>query len=203
MPYGIEKKKLPQLPLKTSIADTDIFHVNSSAIDYKIDSTVITDYVLGPIQNLVKHSSTFITTSFTGSASLIPFDDSKPLSGEGIPFFARSTSVVSASNILLVRVLVNFSTSASNCHLIASLFSNRAPDPNTSIATATEYSTNANAITQLEIFTIISPAAYTSINFTIWGGASVASTVYFNSTSAGRVFGGNLKSFIEIYEIAP
>lgn len=137
--------------------------------------------------------------SAASGSTTMPYDDTIPQSGEGVQFMTRAITPTSAANLLSVRHAGNFNLSNTAGGGIAAMFRDSIAD---AIAVCWAGRRNVadgmyNAV--MGWFGIAGSTAATT--FKIRAGSSVAGTVYFNSDSAGRTFGGAMNSVLEVEEI--
>lgn len=138
-------------------------------------------------------------TAVGSSVTMIPFDDTIPQISEGNELMSLAITPTSATNILLIEVVlyVSNNTGVSNC---AALFQDSTANALAAVA-ASQFGV-AGGIVPL-VFQHRMVAGTTSpTTFRVRAGPSGAVTMTFNGVSAGRIFGGTYASSITITEIA-
>lgn len=138
--------------------------------------------------------------STTSGSGLIPFDDTKPQSSEGVEAITVSITPTNASNKLRIRGQINVSAATTNFFFITALFQ----DSNTNaihVSTSECNNTDTVAMGTLNFEYIMTAGTTSATTFKVRVGTSVSSTVYLNSNSSGRIFGGALAHTLTVEEI--
>ena len=134
----------------------------------------------------------------TGTTA-IPQDDTIPQITEGDQYMAASITPTSANNRLRIRALLHATHSTTTAVIIAALFQD-------STANALQVGTVQNGFAALVNSVLLEfemvAGSTNSTTFKIRIGGNQAGTLTFNGHSAGRIFGGALKSTLTIEEFA-
>ena len=143
-------------------------------------------------------------TTYFGTLTTIPLDDTIPQNTEGAEFLTASITLNSTSSKVLVRVVVNHANDNASYINGVGLFRD-------SIADALAFSwgrvpaTN-NPAPPLVIEYLDSPATTSSITYKLRGGTAGgtgAQTFQVNGGSGTRYFGGSLNTCITLLEVTP
>jgi hypothetical protein len=141
-------------------------------------------------------SAYYETGAVATGTTTIPTDDTIPQNTEGTEFMSLAYTPKSASNLLRIKVVGNFSNSASvvcNMALFQDSVANALASTLSSIV-----STNAENMTLIHYM----PAGTTSsTTFKMRAGCGGAGTLTFNGVGGGRYYGGTMASSITIEEI--
>jgi hypothetical protein len=137
-----------------------------------------------------------VNTTVTGCSTLIPYDDSIPLSNEGNEILTATITPMSSSNKILIRATVSGTTDTGGSFFTAAVFKN---SNLSAIATGNPGGYYYDNVTTLEY---LDTAETTStITYSVRAGSS-AGIFYLNGSYVGtRVYGGALKSTITLMEI--
>lgn len=138
-----------------------------------------------------------VATSSTGSTA-IPIDDSKPQNTEGDEYMTRAITPSSASNKLLITVVLHGSHSADN-RITAALFQDSAADA-LAVGRTFTGTTEAGTVTFNYHMTAGTTSA-TTFKVRAGGGSGTGATFTFNGSGGSRIYGGALVSSITIEEI--
>jgi hypothetical protein len=131
---------------------------------------------------------------------VIPYDTSKPQSGEGKEFFTRTITPKSVTNILEVEVLANVTVSSASANCIGALFLDAEVDARASAASEVSV---AGEPTQLKISYEMVAGSLTEKTFRFRAGPDVAATLTLNGEAAASKLGDTLFSSIKVTERAP
>jgi hypothetical protein len=128
--------------------------------------------------------------------TLIPFDDTNPVLGEGDVYLVHSFAALSLANILRHRVDLNVahSLAAQPCVVYLNAIS-------TTFAVGWNTSPAANAPFPLRIDQLTTPATTIARDFNVVAGGTTGGTLTLNGTGGARKFGGFLASTYAIDEI--
>lgn len=143
-------------------------------------------------------ASKFVTDSaYASTTTLIPGDDTIPQNTEGGQFMTLTVARESASSLLKVSGMGNFSSSGANTISVA-LFQ----DATANALAAVSESVSVNFNTVMPWRHVLRALAAGNTTFNIRAGADTAGTVGFNGGSGARRLGGVLFSRLEVDEIA-
>jgi len=141
--------------------------------------------------------ATFTTGAVATGTGTIPQDDTIPQITEGTEFMTLAITPSSATNTLIINVVISMSANATN-YSVAALFQDSTAN---AIASAMFYQSSTASI--MGCFSWKMTAGTTSsTTFRVRAGCAAASTTTFNGISAGRQLGGSMASSITIYEVA-
>lgn len=132
----------------------------------------------------------------TGTTA-IPNDDTIPQKTEGDEYMTRAITPTSATNKLLIEVVVNCSNSALQT-MIAALFQDTTAG---ALAVVAHYEATATALVTLKLTHYMTSGTTNETTFKVRVGGSVSGTTTFNGTGGARKFGGVIASSITITEI--
>lgn len=139
-----------------------------------------------------------VYTTYGSTGTTIPNDDTIPQSSEGTQLITATITPVDAANVLALKAHVD-GTVSSGAWILAAIFRDSAAN---AIAMGRNYQGTVNATAQVNIDWRVLADAATATTFKLRAGPGTGSvTVYFNGTSAGRIGGGTLHSFITISEL--
>lgn len=145
----------------------------------------------------VQQVSTIVSSTSSGTTA-IPFDDTIPQNTEGDERMTLSITPTSATNKLIIRVVVQ-ATNSANVTCSAALFQDSTAGALAAACGQVGASTVAGQIT---LFYSMLAGTTSATTFKVRVG-SASGTTYFNGTSAGRLFGGVACSSIQIEEVTP
>jgi hypothetical protein len=142
------------------------------------------------------NSSTGATATGT---TVIPFDDTIPQNTEGDQYLSVSITPKSATNVLIVDVVLVLESSVVG-HIITALFVDSTVD-----AVAAFSQRNRNSLDEITLnFKHRMVAGSTSaMTFNVRAGSSTAGTIRINGFNGARIFGGVCLSSITIMEVSP
>jgi hypothetical protein len=139
------------------------------------------------------------TGAVQSAASVIPLDDSSPQSSEGTQVMSLAVTPTSATNNLLIQVLVHLALNESN-YLIAALFQDAGAS---ALATAEYVTFGANGNAPLVISYWMAAGTTSETTFKVRCGTNGGGTWTLNGFSTARKFGGTFISSVTITEVAP
>ena len=134
-------------------------------------------------------------TVATGT-TIIPFDNTIPQNTEGTEFLTLSITPTSATNFLIVSVVLNFSYSIANTVSFA-LFKDSTAS---ALAAVAELGSTATGMINSGLVHKMTAGTTSATTFKIRMGGESAGTVTFNGYSGGQVFGGVMASSMTITE---
>ena len=134
-------------------------------------------------------------TVATGT-TIIPFDNTIPQNTEGTEFLTLSITPTSATNFLIVSVVLNFSYSIVNTVSFA-LFQDSTAS---ALAAAAELGSTATGMINSGLVHKMTAGTTSATTFKIRMGGETAGTVTLNGYSGGQVFGGVMASSMTITE---
>jgi hypothetical protein len=134
-------------------------------------------------------------TVATGT-TVIPFDNTIPQNTEGTEFLTLSITPTSATNFLLVSVVLNFSYSIVNTVSFALFRDSTA----SALAAAAELGSTATGLINSGLTHKLTAGSTAATTFKIRMGGETAGTVTLNGYSGGQVFGGVMASSMTITE---
>lgn len=142
---------------------------------------------------------TELTTTLGPLTSTIPHDDTIPQSGEGdLVLTATAYAPTKAGNKIRFRALVNFSDQATNDNTVAAVFKNG--DAN-AVGVGSVNSGTVGGMTQILIADEFNSVDTNPITLTLRIGTLAGAQVFINGNNVSRLYGGKLKTWIEIDEI--
>lgn len=132
----------------------------------------------------------------TGSTT-VPSDDTIPQNSEGNQYMTQAITPTSATNILEVDTLGNFSTTANATEFTVSLYQ----DATANALVSGGYGNPGNALLfQVALKWPLLANTTSSTTFNVRAGSASANTTTFNGVGGGRLFGGVMGSYIRITE---
>lgn len=153
----------------------------------------------GASQTLVQRVSSETGAVATGTTT-IPFDDTIPQNTEGDQYMSLAITPKSSSNILVIQVLANCSSSGTTDSIAMALFQDTTAN---SLATTWQGGFAATAPSQLSLTHVMTAGTTSSTTFKVRIGQQGAGTLTFNGSGGTRYFGGVMASSISIYEYTP
>ncbi|MGL5011811.1 MAG: hypothetical protein ACRC6I_18190 [Paracoccaceae bacterium] len=152
-----------------------------------------TSWVSGSVCGFSVGASQLGWQSFTGAASVVPFDNTAPLVIEGIEFASVVHAVKSATNRVVASATISVASSASQQVTVA-IFEG------TELRQSQSYFVDAGAHT-LSIKTIpFFPGSGSETYSVRVGQQSAANIIYSNGGNGVPLFGGTMFSFIDVTE---
>jgi hypothetical protein len=156
--------------------------------------------VTGPVASRVVQVATTQTGALITGTTILPIDNTLPQNSEGIEVLTRAITPTSATNKLLIAVVVNCSHSAASGFLSAALFQDNALD---ALAAQTAWQLTATGSVNL-VFTYVMTAGTTSATtFKVRAGSSAVGTLSFNGIGGNPYFAGVMASSLTITELTP
>lgn len=143
----------------------------------------------------IQHVSTQTGAVATGSTT-IPLDDTIPQSTEGDQYMTLAVTPTSATNILVIDVVVNFSTSGGVATGICALFQ----DATAGALAAAPTALLDNRMVQISFRHKMTAGTTSATTFKVRLGSSAAGTITLNGAASARLLGGVMASSINIYE---
>jgi len=147
---------------------------------------------------VVQVVNTQIGTAATGTTT-IPFDNTIPQITEGTQFLTLDITPSSATNILIVSVVLNFSYSIINTVSFA-LFQDSTAS---ALAASAEFGSTATGMINSSLVHKMTAGTTSATTFTVRMGGETAGTVTLNGFSGGQIFGGVMTSSMTITEYTP
>lgn len=139
-----------------------------------------------------------LNTTYSSSATTMPFDDTIPQSTEGFEILSASITPKSASNKLKISVYANLSTSTTGGVGVAmALFQDSGSN---AIASSIATLYTVGAALNIPLVYYMTAGTTSSTTFKVRAGCNTGST-YVNGTNANRIHGGTAVSSITIEEI--
>ena len=132
----------------------------------------------------------------TGTTPL-PWDDTIPQNTEGDQYLSLAITPISATSTLVIDVLVNMASSASDI-MSAALFQDSTAG---ALAVGVSHDFSANLNNQVAIRHVMTSGTTSATTFKVRVGTNGAGTTTFNGSSGGRKFGGVMASSIVIREV--
>ena len=133
----------------------------------------------------------------TGTGT-IPLDDSIPQSGEGNEFMSLAITPKSATNILIIDVILFGGLSIGNADLIVGIFQDSGAN---AVAADAYYMATATGRMTIPVRHRMAAGTTSSTTFKVRAGGSGAGTTTFNGFSSARMFSTVTKSSIVITEV--
>lgn len=143
----------------------------------------------------IQHVSTQTGAVATGTTT-IPIDDTIPQNTEGDQYMSLAITPTSATNKLVIDVVVNMSTSGGVATAVAALFQ----DSTVGALAAVGVALLDNRIIQLKYSHVMTAGTTSATTFKVRAGSSAAGTTTFNGAASARLLGGVIASSINIYE---
>lgn len=168
-----------------SAAKWNILGTNDSYFDTYIDKS---GYVVQKVGN--------IDGAVASGATIIPFDDSIPQSGEGNQFMTQAITPTSATNILFIEAFLHLSNSVAG-EMIAALFQDATAG---SLCASSMYVDTATGRVTLALSHRMVAGTTSATTFKIRAGGDTAGTTTFNGASAARKLGGVYYSRLTVTE---
>jgi hypothetical protein len=154
----------------------------------------------GRVRQIVQFQQGGVATGTT----TIPEDDTVPQNTEGTEFLSQSITPVSATNSVLIQVVIHLAASATDAkgqNLIAALFRDSTAS---AIAVGCNITGGANNCAVPVVFSWVeSSIGASATTFKVRAGSGIAATVTMNGQAGSRLFGGRLISSITLTEFAP
>lgn len=136
------------------------------------------------------------TTAVATGTTTIPLDDTIPQNTEGTEFMTLAVTPKSATNILVIDVVLVGSNSAVT-GIIAALFQDSTAN---ALAAASIYQATATGVVTVNLRHTMTAGTTSATTFKVRGGSQGAGTFTFNGSAGARIFGGVTKSSIVITE---
>lgn len=131
--------------------------------------------------------------------TVLPFDDTIPQNTEGDEYMTLAYAAQSTSNIVLIEITFNGTTSAGG-QLTAALFKDS--DAN-AMAVGCNQVADTTRIDTLHFQHSFVPGTISSITYKVRAGGDLGGTTTFNGAGSVRKYGGILLSSIKIKEFRP
>lgn len=148
----------------------------------------------------LRQFASFETGDVATGTALIPFDDTKPLIGEGTQFMVLPTFTPRfADSKMIVDVVFNGSYSVSVDNMTAALFRDAVSE---AVGVGHKH-VQISRLEQINFRTVYVPGTRTPIDFQVRAGGGTTGELTFNGVGGLRRFGGALASSITVMEIAP
>jgi len=182
----------------TPLGTGSVLNFVGDNIDVTMSGSVATVFVTGS-SSAQKIMQVVNTSMATGSAhtTLIPWDDTIPQNTEGEEIMTVSITPSSASNKLLIEVIVHVSHSATSNRIVA-LFQDSVADA----LSATVSGQLGGYSTYLNIAHWMVAGTTSPITFKIRVGSNVSGTLTVNGSGGSRYLGGAFVSSITVTEIS-
>lgn len=167
------------------VSGTNIKTINGSSVLGSGDLTV-----LGVVKQSVENS----TSTYSNTASIIPWDDTIPQNTEGAQCLTVTFTPKSATSRLIIEATVQLENTAGSPSI--SIFRDAGAN-----AIGSAYhagAANSSSVLKETIVVATGSTASTTINVR-YGGAS--GTTYINGRNGGRIFGGTLTSNLKVTEV--
>lgn len=149
------------------------------------------------VQTIVQIVNQMISATASGATPFV-FDDTIPQNTEGDQYISQAFTPTSATNVLIIDVVMTYSISVSRPGGVA-LFKNTDAGAIAAIGQGTIAADNlATAILRH----YMTAGTTSEITFKVRAGLAVGGTMYFNGATSGRYFGGVAASSITITEVA-
>lgn len=162
--------------------------INSSAVDATVNVKLTGDTV-----QVVNSQVTALATGTT----IIPRDDTIPQITEGDQYLSLAITPTSASNTLIIDVVIALSNSA-NTEIIAALFQDSTAN---ALKAACSYNGALDATRTISFRHIMTAGTTSATTFRVRAGGANAGTTTLNGIAGARLFGGVAASSITITEI--
>jgi hypothetical protein len=195
--------------------------VNGSVTAEKIDQTddftwtgehdftgaTVTGAYTATAENALTGSAVQVVNIQTGDVAtgttLMPLDNSTPLYNEGDEFMTLSITPKSATNILKIDVVFNFSGSAANPNVTIALFKDPTGSDAAIAAVGKQSAVSSDRLEQLILTHYMIAGGVAETTFKVRAGSLASNTISFNGaiTPGTRVYGGICASSITITEI--
>lgn len=150
------------------------------------------------ISNFVVQRVSTLTGAVATGTTTIPADDTAPQNSEGTEFMSLAITPKSSSNILVIDVLANLNSSATNAQMAGALFQDATASAIAAGHFRATYTNQAGG--QIFIRHIMTAGTTSATTFYFRVGGSAASTITFNGTASARLFGGVMASSFTITE---
>ena len=129
----------------------------------------------------------------------IPYDDTIPQNTEGAEFMTRSITPTSATNLLRIDVVFNYSQTGGTSTSCMALFQDTTAD---ALDAAGNTVTFASLPQQMTMTYWMAAGTTSETTFKVRAGPAGAETMTFNGSAGNRRFGGSLASSITVTEYA-
>lgn len=169
-------------------------NTNNSVVTNNITDSAVTNAKVAT--GFVVQEVSTASTAFASGTTTIPLDDTIPQISEGTEFMTQTITPKSATNILVISVIMVGSVNATT-NLIGAIFQDSTAN---ALAAATVVSLNTGNSIQLSVRHIMTAGTTSATTFRFRAGGSSASTVTFNGRDGARLFGAITKSSITVTE---
>lgn len=166
-------------------------------LSYDASATAFKKVLMKRLPTVVQVVNTQDGAVNTGT-TVIPWDDSKPQSGEGNQYMSLSITPTNASNKLKIDVVWNGTHSSATTRMIVALFQDAGTD---AIAAAMQENSASTHLACVKFTHYMTAGTTSSTTFKVNAGSSAAGTTTFNGSGGARLFGGVMASSITITEI--
>lgn len=136
------------------------------------------------------------TTAVATGTTTTPLDDTIPQNTEGIEFMTLAITPKSATNVLVVEVILVGSNSVAT-GIIAALFQDSTAN---ALAATSTYQATATGMVTVSLRHTMTAGTTSATTFKVRGGSQNAGTFTFNGSATARIFGAITKSSIVITE---
>lgn len=137
-----------------------------------------------------------ITTTYATGTTLIPFDDTIPQNTEGTEFMTLAITPKSATNLLRIEATINASYSVA-AWLMSALFQDSTAN---ALAVSVDYLATATGMGVMKIDYTKVAGTTSATTFKVRAGGQTAGTLYLNSNTNSRKWGGIGQSSMVITE---
>lgn len=174
---------------------------SSSVFDSVIDSIFDSILAEGILPGVVQTTAFYKNSRINATASAIPIDGTPPLNTEGALFFTLNHTMLKASNLLDIWVVINMSMIVASTNGTITLFDNAVSNVLAASTTGIERSLT---LYNIVLHTRYAPNKTTPITFSIRGGAPVPTLITVNGIGFFGIF-SNIPTLsgMVIYEIEP
>lgn len=162
----------------------------------RLTRTTSTDTTSITYSGKIRQIKKFQTGDFATGTTVMPYDDTIPTNAEGDQYMSLAITPVSASNRLKIDVVFSVSNSAGLNNCVALFQDSISP----ALAANVAYPPNANYITNIKLTHYMVAGTTSATTFKVRAGPHTAGTMYFNGSTAARIFGGVMASSLTITE---
>lgn len=177
---------------------------DSNVTTDKIVDEGVTTAKLGPLvgAKLVQRVYT-ISSSYSNSTAVIPYDNSIPTNSEGDEYITRTITPKALTNYLKVTFRSTVVASTTGNSAIAALRYDTAAAIRATAVTIQHTGSQYDLCLEWEGLVSDVQAALAELTFKVMVGVSSAMTIYFNGNAGGRLFGGVGASTLVVEEWRP
>jgi len=171
--------------------------INSGETAPEWEGATAANALAGSVVQVVSTQTGAVATGTT----VIPVDDTIPQNNEGNEYMTLAITPTSATNKLLIQVVINLSSNANGNKGVAALFQDSTAGALASVVSRVGDGSGGNAGPVLSFSHYMTAGTTSETTFKVRGGFGSSGTTTFNGEAGSRLMGGVMASSIVIKEI--